>query len=89
MRQSILHSVSEMIEIDCVKMMSLVTPLVRDAEGCAVLWSITVLANKEAIEVMQKGITLIIRKRGIDALLLFYNSMNDYVSVGSLQLPLC
>ena len=81
MRQSILSSVSEMIEIDCVKMMTLVTPLVRDAEGCAVLWSITTLANKEAIEVMQKGITVVIRKRGTEALLLFYNSMNDYVSV--------
>ena len=46
-----------------------------------VLWSITTLANKEAIEVMQKGITVVIRKRGTEALLLFYNSMNDYVSV--------
>ena len=70
-----------MIEIDCVKMMALITPLVRDVEGCAVLWSITTLANKEAIELIQKGLTVVIRKRGTEALLLCYNSMNDYVSV--------
>ena len=45
------------------------------------LWSITTLSNKEAVEVMQKGISFVIRKKGTEALLLFYNSMNDYVGV--------
>ena len=70
-----------MLQIDPVKMTAIVTPMVCDSEGCNVLWSITTLSNKEAVEVMQTGISFVIRKKGTEALLLFYNSMNDYVGV--------
>ena len=70
-----------MLQIDPVKMTAIVTPMVCDSEGCNVLWSITTLSKKEAVEVMQKGISFVIRKKGTEALLLFYNSMNDYVGV--------
>ena len=81
LRQSILKSVAQMIQIDPVKVVGVVTPMVCDSEGCNVLWSITTLSNKEAVEVMQRGISFVIRRKGVEALLLFYNSMNDYVGV--------
>ena len=81
LRQSVLKSVSQMLQMDPVKTASIVTPMVCDSEGCNVLWSIATLSNKEAVEVMQRGISFVIRKMGTEALLLFYNSLNDYVGV--------
>ena len=68
-----------MLQIDPVKMTAIVTPMVCDSEGCNVLWSITTLSNKEAVEVMQKGISFVIRKKGTEARVILYNSMNYFV----------
>lgn len=70
-----------MLFIDCIQILPVVAPLIRDEEGCAVFWCLPVLSRKEPVEILQKAIHSVIRKRGVDALLIFYNSMNDSISV--------
>lgn len=70
-----------MLKIDCIQTLPIVAPLIRDGEGCSVMWCLSVLNNDQAIGILQKAILGLIKKQGVDALLLFYNSMNDYVSV--------
>ena len=82
LRQSLLQAISHMIEIDCLKVIAVISPQVRDIHGCNVMWSISALANQEAVEVSQKAVSLVIRKRGNEMVSMYYNSMNDYVSVG-------
>lgn len=81
LRQSLLRCVPVMLKIDCIQTLPIVAPLIRDGEGCSVMWCLSVLNNDQAIGILQKAILGLIKKQGVDALLLFYNSMNDYVSV--------
>lgn len=78
-----MQAIAHMIEIDCLKVVAVIAPQIRDIDGCNVLWSITTLLNKEAVEVIQKAISLVIRKRGNELVSMFYNSVNDYVSVSN------
>ena len=82
LRQSLLQAISHMIEIDCVKVIAVISPQVRDINGCNVMWSISTLFSQEAVEIIQKAISMVIRKRGNEMVSMFYNSVNDYVSVG-------
>lgn len=84
LRQSLLPAISHMIEIDCLKVIAVISPHVRDIHGCNVMWSIATFANQEAVEIIQKAISLVIRKRGNEMVAMYYNSLNDYVSVGLL-----
>ena len=77
----ILQRVSSMLLIDSLQVLPIVAPLVRDDEGCAVLWTFPILIRKDTVEILQKAIYSVIKKKGVEAILLFYNSMNDYLPV--------
>ena len=70
-----------MLLIDSLQVLPIVAPLVRDDEGCAVLWTFPILIRKDTVEILQKAIYSVIKKKGVEAILLFYNSMNDYLPV--------
>lgn len=70
-----------MLLIDSVQVLPIIAPLVRDDEGCAVLWTFPILIRKDTVEILQKAIYSVIKKKGVEAILLFYNSMNDYLPV--------
>ena len=86
LRQSILHCVSAMLQINCIQILPITAHLVRDEESCGIFWSLSVLSCKPAVEILQNVLHTVLSKQGTEALLVYYNSMNDTISVHSFGL---
>lgn len=81
MRQSVIHSINAMFQIDPIKTLPTLAPLAQDDEACACLWTPSILASKECVEILSKSVDYSIRKRGVGFLSVLFNSLNDFVSV--------
>lgn len=84
-RSSVLRSVSAMLQINSIQTLPIAAPLVRDEEGCRVFWTRSILNNQAAVEILQKAVYSVISKGGLETLLLYYNSLNESISVGFLM----
>ena len=81
LRQSVLNSAAAMFAIDPVRMLTTFVPFIQDSEACNILWCEQVLTNKEAVSIIQQGIQFAVKKWGVDAISMYFNSLNDCVSV--------
>ena len=70
-----------MLSIDPARMTGAFFPMIQDSEGCDVMWCEPVLTNEQAVSVVQQGLPLIIKKHGVSIITIFFNSLNDSVSV--------
>ena len=81
LRQSVARSVSAMFRIDPNETLPFLASLARDMEACSHLWTPSILASNESVDTLKTSITRVLHQYGADMALVYYNSLNDYVSV--------
>ena len=75
-----------MFRIDPKETLPFLASLARDMEACSHLWTPSILASKDSVDTLKTSIARVLQRYGADMVLVYYNSLNDYVSVMAIAL---